>query len=110
MLKVIVDRFEGAMAVVELMEGELQKLPRIFIPDAVEGDCVEIAPAEKSRFYFASIDNNMMTVLTPKGKYALNTSLSGGAKPGQPISFSVSKAETEGRKKKISGLMSKLFE
>ena len=110
MVKVIVDRFEGAMAIVELTEGELQKIPKIFIPDAKEGDCIEIEQAEVSRFYFASIDNDMMTVLTPKGKYALSRSLLGSAKPGNPITFTVSKQETEKRKSRILGLMSNLFE
>ncbi len=110
MVKVIVDRFEGAMAVVELMEGELQKIPKIFIPGAVEGDCIEIESAPVSRFYFASIDNNMMTVLTPKGKYALSTALMGDAKPGQPITFTINKSETDKRKSKIKGLMNSLFE
>ncbi len=110
MIQVIVDRFEGAMAIVEVSEGNLQKIPKIFIPDAKEGDCIEIGPAEVSRFYFASIDNEMMTVLTPKGKYALSPQLSGGAKPGEPISFRVSQTETQKRKSKIKGLMSSLFE
>lgn len=110
MVRAIVDRFEGAMAIVELMEGGLQKIPKIFIPDAKEGDCIEIEQAEVSRFYFASIDNDMMTVLTPKGKYALSNTLMGNAKPGNPITFTVSKQQTEKRKSKIRGLMSSLFE
>ena len=110
MITVVIDRIEGAMAVAEIEEGRFAKIPTIFIPDAKEGDCVEIGPAKVSRFYFASIDDNMMIVLCPKGKYAMDPVLSGGAKPGEPISCTVRVQETIKRKGKISGLMNKLFE
>lgn len=110
MIQITIDRFEGEMAIAEISEGNFTKIPKIFIPDAKEGDVVEIAPASVSRFYFASIDNDMMTILTPKGKYALSLELCGDAKPGEPITFTVNSGETKKRKNKISGLMSSLFE
>ena len=110
MVQVTIDRFEGEMAVVELEEGKLINLPKIFVPDAKEGDIVEIGPAEVSRFYFASIDNDMMTVLTPKGKYSVSPELSGGAKPGEPILFKVNSSETKKHKNMITGLVNSLFE
>ena len=33
-MKVIIDRFEGAMAIAEISEGKTGNLPRILIPDA----------------------------------------------------------------------------
>ncbi len=110
MVKVIIDRIEGEMAVAEISEGKFVNLPMIFIPDASEGDCVEITTAKVSRFYFASIDDGRMTVLTPDGKYAMPTELMGEAKPGDPIVFNISRQETEKRKGKVSALMEKLFE
>jgi len=41
-MKVIIDRFEGDFAVVEIDLDAFVELPRILIPDATEGDVVEI--------------------------------------------------------------------
>ena len=110
MARVIVDRFEGEMAVVETENGKLQKIPGIFIPDAHEGDCVDLITGKVSRFYFASIDNDMMTILTPKGKYAMSPELGADARPGEPILFNISNSQTKKRKTKIKTLMGELFE
>jgi hypothetical protein len=42
-LKVIIDRFEGDFAVVETEDNEYVNLPRVLIPDAREGDVVNIS-------------------------------------------------------------------
>ena len=110
MITVTVDRIEDEMAVVEVEEGKMVNLPTIFIPDAKEGDIVDIGPAKVSRFYFASIDDNMMIVLTPKGKYAMDPVLAGGAKPGEALLFTVSENKTRKKKGKIQSIMDKLFE
>lgn len=41
-MKVIIDRFEGDYAVVELEVGKCVNIPKILIPDAKEGDVIEI--------------------------------------------------------------------
>lgn len=41
-MKVIIDRFEGDFAIVELTEGGFADLPKVFIPEAAEGDIVNI--------------------------------------------------------------------
>lgn len=41
-MQVIIDRFEGEFAVVEIDEGSFVNLPRILVPDANEGDVVDI--------------------------------------------------------------------
>lgn len=41
-MKVIVDRFEGEYAVVEMENMEMCDMPRILIPNAKEGDVIEI--------------------------------------------------------------------
>lgn len=41
MTKVIIDRFEGDFAIVEL-EGTMLELPRVLLPEAKEGDVVLI--------------------------------------------------------------------
>lgn len=41
-MKVIIDRFEGKFAVVEMEDGELVNIPRILVNEACEGDIVEI--------------------------------------------------------------------
>lgn len=45
-MKVTIDRFEGDFAVVELPDGSYADLPKIFVPEAAEGDFVNIE-AEK---------------------------------------------------------------
>lgn len=46
-MRVIIDRFEGDIAVVELQERTLN-VPRALFPDAHEGDTVEITVLHKS--------------------------------------------------------------
>lgn len=41
-MQVIIDRFEGDMAVVELPDGAMTTMPAILLPGAVEGDVVMI--------------------------------------------------------------------
>lgn len=41
-MQVIIDRFEGEYAVVEIDSGNFVNLPKILIPDAHEGDVVDI--------------------------------------------------------------------
>ena len=41
-MKVIIDRFEGDYAVVEIDVGKFANMPKILIPNAKEGDVVEI--------------------------------------------------------------------
>lgn len=42
-MKVIIDRFEGEFAVVEIDNGKFANLPKILVPDAKEGDVIEIS-------------------------------------------------------------------
>ena len=46
-MKVIIDRFEGDLAVVELNE-KMYNIPRALLPDAHEGDTVEITVTGKT--------------------------------------------------------------
>ena len=41
-MQVIIDRFEGDFAVVEIDEGNFTKMPRLLLPGAKEGDVVNI--------------------------------------------------------------------
>lgn len=41
-MTVIIDRFEGELAVVELPEGGFVSIPALLVPDAKEGDAVRI--------------------------------------------------------------------
>ena len=41
-MKVIIDRFEGDYAVVEIEVGKCVNIPKILIPNAKEGDIVKI--------------------------------------------------------------------
>lgn len=41
-MKVIIDRFEGDFAIVEISEESFANIPRILVPDAKEGDTVLI--------------------------------------------------------------------
>ena len=45
-MKVIIDRFEGDYAVVELENGEFADMPKVFGPNAKEGDVVTITVSE----------------------------------------------------------------
>ncbi len=46
-MKVIIDRFEGDYAVVELDKGKFVNLPRELVPDAKENDVVQILVDKK---------------------------------------------------------------
>lgn len=47
-MKVIIDRFEGDFAVVELENKAMANLPKVLVPDdAKEGDIIEIIVATK---------------------------------------------------------------
>lgn len=41
-MKVIIDRFEGKYAVVEVSEGIFENLPAVLVPGAHEGDVIDI--------------------------------------------------------------------
>lgn len=41
-MKVIIDRFEGDYAVVEINKGKFANLPKELVPDAKEGDVIVI--------------------------------------------------------------------
>lgn len=41
-MKVTIDRFEGDFAIVEILENCFANIPKILIPDAIEGDIVSI--------------------------------------------------------------------
>ncbi len=45
-MKVIIDRFEGDYAVVELENGEFADMPKVFVQNAKEGDVVTITVSE----------------------------------------------------------------
>lgn len=42
-MQIIIDRFEGDYAVVEIDSGNFVNLPKILVPDAHEGDVVNIS-------------------------------------------------------------------
>lgn len=46
-MKVIIDRFEGEYAIVELEVGYFVNIPKVLIPDASEGDVIKIEVEEK---------------------------------------------------------------
>ena len=46
-MKVIVDRFEGDYAVVEIAIGKCVNIPRVLVPDAKEGDIIKIEIEKK---------------------------------------------------------------
>lgn len=41
-MKVIIDRFEGNFAVVEIEEGHVVNVPKVLFPNAKEGDVIKI--------------------------------------------------------------------
>lgn len=41
-MKVVIDRFEGEYAVVEIEIGETVNIPKVLVPNAKEGDIVNI--------------------------------------------------------------------
>ena len=46
-MEVIVDRFEGDYAVVEIAIGKCVNIPRVLVPDAKEGDIIKIDTSKK---------------------------------------------------------------
>lgn len=42
-MKVIIDRFEGAFAVVEMEDKTMVDIPKVLVPDAKEGDVIDIS-------------------------------------------------------------------
>ncbi len=41
-MEVIIDRFEGEYAVVEITKGKMVNMPKVLVPDAKEGDVIKI--------------------------------------------------------------------
>ena len=62
-MEVIVDRFEGDYAVVEIAIGKCVNIPRVLVPDAKEGDIIKIEiekkEAEKRKKYIKDLMNNV---------------------------------------------------
>ena len=50
-MKLIIDRIEGEFLVAEMPEGKMVQLPRMLLPQAVEGDVItiDIDPVERSK-------------------------------------------------------------
>ncbi|WKV08157.1 DUF3006 domain-containing protein [Thermoanaerobacterium sp. CMT5567-10] len=46
-MKVIIDRFEGDFAVVEMPNRKMVNLPKVLVPDAHEGDVIDISIDKK---------------------------------------------------------------
>ena len=62
-MKVIVDRFEGDYAVVEIAIGKCVNIPRVLVPDAKEGDIIKIEiekeETEERKKYIKDLMNNV---------------------------------------------------
>ena len=62
-MKVIVDRFEGDYAVVEIAIGKFVNIPRVLVPDAKEGDIIKIEiekkETEERKKYIKDLMNNV---------------------------------------------------
>ena len=62
-MKVIIDRFEGEFAVVEIETGKCINIPKILIPNSKEGDVVNIGIDEKEtedrKKYIQDLMNNV---------------------------------------------------
>ena len=41
-MEIIIDRFEGEYAVVEITKGKMVNMPKVLVPDAKEGDVIKI--------------------------------------------------------------------
>ena len=108
-MKVIIDRFEGNWAVVEIEKNKFAKMPEVLIPNGKEGDVVLITTGKTSQFRIASRDEKYVYVLTPDGKYALPKELSDGANPGDSLCVEVDSVFTEIKQDKVSGIMKLLF-
>ena len=61
--EVIVDRFEGDYAVVEIAIGKCVNIPRVLVPDAKEGDIIKIEiekkETEERKKYIKDLMNNV---------------------------------------------------
>lgn len=62
-MKVIIDRFEGEYAVVEIAIGKFVNIPKILIPNANEGDVIKIEvdknETEKRKKHIQDLMNNV---------------------------------------------------
>ena len=62
-MKVIIDRFEGEFAVVEIETGKCINIPKILVPNSKEGDVVNIGIDEKEtedrKKYIQDLMNNV---------------------------------------------------
>lgn len=52
-MKFIIDRIEGEYAILELSEGQFEALPKAFVPQAKEGDSVEITVSKGSSSFLS---------------------------------------------------------
>lgn len=62
-MKVIIDRFEGEYAVVEIEVGKYVNVPKVLLPNAKEGDIVKIEidkeETEERKKYIQKLMNNV---------------------------------------------------
>ena len=62
-MEVIIDRFEGEYAVVELNKGVFVNLPKVLVPDAKENDVIQITvnkkKTNKRKEHIASLMDNL---------------------------------------------------
>ena len=66
-MKVIIDRFEGNFAVVELKDKSFCNMPKLLIPDsAKEGDVVTIAIDENETNMRRQVASDLFSELTKK--------------------------------------------
>ena len=62
-MRVIVDRFEGDYAKVELDEGVFYDIPKLLVPDAKEGDVIDIIVNHEETEKLKSEVNNLIDEL-----------------------------------------------
>lgn len=62
-MRVIVDRFEGDYAKVELDEGVFYDIPKLLVPDAKEGDVIDIIVNHEETEKLKSEVNNLINDL-----------------------------------------------
>lgn len=62
-MKVIIDRFENDLAVVEIKEGIYANIPKILIPNAKEGDVINISIDNEETKKREEEINNLMNQL-----------------------------------------------
>jgi len=64
-MQVILDRFEGDFAVAELPDGSMARLPKVLVPEAREGDVINIeidaAAREKRESAVAELMNELFS-------------------------------------------------